>query len=278
MLYFDVFHHPLRLDELAALCGPDVEPAVEAALGLGGLERDDVWVFRAGRAGDRRRRVERSAEAERQWRRVRRAAGLLARVPYVRGVLVTGGLSKQSAQPGGDVDFMLLVEPGRVWTVKGALHLLRRVLPGALRESFCTNYLLATDALPLPAQSMFHAVELATAVPLFGPEACSALLAANPWAERRVPGLGFSRTRAELCTPLPSAPLRLERLVPSALDPTAARLLTQFWDRRYAWIEPGERARRFQRGPSVATNHLHDFSGWVNQEYADRCGALGVEP
>jgi hypothetical protein len=211
---------------------------------------------------------------------VRQAAALLARVPWVRGVLVTGGLSKQSAEPGGDVDFMLLVAPGRVWTVKLALHVLRRGLPGPLRDSFCTNYLLATDALALPTHSMFHAVELATAVPLHGPEACGALLDANPWARAHVPGLDFSRRRAAHCAPLPprTAEAVAERLVPTAADPAASALMGRFWDRRYAWLEADERARRFQRGPSSATNHLHDFSGWVNREYAARCVAAGLEP
>lgn len=273
-----MFRHPLRLDELQALCGEDVSEAADLAAAAGLVEREGAWVFRAGRRADQARRMERTAEAERQWRRVRRAGGLLARLPYVRGVLVTGGLSKQSAVPGGDVDFMLLVEPGRVWTVKLGLHLLRRALPGRLRESFCTNYLLATDALPLPTRSMFHAVELATAVPLHGPEACTALLDANPWAEGYVPGFGFSRQRAAAAVPIPSPRRIAEGIVPAGLDARAARLMTDFWDRRYAWLAPAERERRFQRTPSAATNHLHDFSGWVNREYADRCKAAGLSP
>ncbi len=278
VLYFDVFRHPLRVDELVALCGEDVEPAVGEAVASGVIEREGVWVFRAGRSGDRTRRLERTAEAERQWRRVQHAGSLLARLPYVRGVLVTGGLSKQSALPGGDVDFMLLVEPGRVWTVKLGLHLLRRALPGALRESLCTNYLLATDALPIAGKSMFHAVELATAVPLFGPEACTALLEANAWAGERVRGLAFSRRRAALASPLPPAHARFEPLIPSSLEPLAADVMSRFWEKRYAWLPAAERERRFQRSPSAATNHLHDFSGWVNTEYAARCHAVGLQP
>lgn len=279
VLYFDVFRHPLRRDELAALCGESADDAVSQALVAGVIEVDGVWVFRAGRGGDRARRQERSVEAERQWGRARRAAAVLASTPFVRGVLVTGGLSKLSAEPGGDVDFMLLVEPGRVWTVKAGLHAGRRVLPEPLRESLCTNYLLSTDALALPQRSMFHAVELATAVPMFGAAACSALLRANPWVGARVPGHAFALARAAAAPAASAGRVRavVESLVPTAVERVGARAIDRLWERRYAWLSAPERARRFQRGADVATNHLHDYSGWVNQEYARRCASAGLE-
>lgn len=278
VLYFDVFRHPLRLDELAALCGAGIERAVEGACASGMVEREGRWVFRRDRGGDRARRSQRSAEAERQWRRARSASAALAQAPFVRGVLVTGALSKQSAEPDGDVDFMLLVEPGRVWTVKSALHLLRRGLPDPLREALCTNYLLGTDGLALPQRSMFHAVELATAVPMFGPGACTALLDANPWAADYVRGWVPLRQRAVVApgVPHPRVQAALEVGVPRAFERIGAQAIDQLWEARYAWLSKPERDRRFQRGASVATNHLHDFSGWVNAEYQRRCAVEGV--
>lgn len=278
VLYFDVFRHPLRVDELTDLCGAEIEAAVEGACLAGTVEREGRWVFRRERGGDRARRAERSAEAERQWRRARSAAAALAQAPFVRGVLVTGALSKQSAEPDGDVDFMLLVEPGRVWTVKSALHLLRRGLPGPLREALCTNYLLGTDGLALPQRSMFHAVELATAVPMFGPSACTALLDANPWVGEYVRGWAHLRQRAVVTPvgPHPRVQATMEAGVPRCVERIGADAIDQLWEARYAWLPKAERDRRFQRGASVATNHLHDFSGWVNTEYMGRCAAEGV--
>ncbi len=278
VLYFDVFRHPLRVDELGALCGVEVEAAVEGACAAGTVQREGRWVFRRERGGDRERRAQRSAEAERQWHRARSAAAALALAPFVRGVLVTGALSKQSAEPDGDVDFMLLVEPGRVWTVKSALHLLRRGLPGPLREALCTNYLLGTDALGLPQRSMFHAVELATAMPMFGPQACTSLVDANPWVADYVRGWARVRSRAIVAPfgPYPRLQCALEAGVPRAFERIGAQAIDQLWEARYAWLSKPERERRFQRSPSVATNHLHDFSGWVNAEYRARCDAEGV--
>jgi len=61
---------------------------------------------------------------------------VLQRFPFVRGLLVTGGMSKNSTGPDGDVDWLILVEPGRVWTLKSLLQVFRRGLPEPLREGF----------------------------------------------------------------------------------------------------------------------------------------------
>lgn len=280
VLYHDIFRHPLRVDELAYLCGkPDeISRAIGYAITQKWVQSRDNWVFRPGRDGDCGPRRERSACAERTWPRARRAAGLLARIPFVRGVLITGSLSKQSADPGSDIDFLLLVEPGRVWTVKLALQSFRRVMPELVRESLCTNYILSTDNLVIPRRTLYTAVELATAIPMHGPRACIELLEANLWVMQFVPGYLASVRRAEWAAALPGSRLRAtaEASIPFGVEASAQSLVTSFWDRRYFWLSEVERQRRFQRGPGVATNHLHDFSGYVESEYASRMAEFGV--
>lgn len=280
VLYHDIFRHPLRLDELVYLCGkPDeVARGLAYAVAQNWVQTGGNWVFRPGRDADCAPRRERSACAERTWPRARRAAGLLARLPFVRGVLITGSLSKQSADPGSDIDFLLLVEPGRVWTVKLALQGFRRGMPELVRESLCTNYILSTDNLAIPRRNLYTAVELATAIPMHGPGACVALLQANVWANAFVPGYSASQSRAEWAAELPKSRLRTsaETAIPPQVEARAQSFVTSFWDRRYFWLSETDRQRRFQRGPGVATNHLHDFSGYVESEYASRMAELGV--
>lgn len=242
------------------------------------LHRDGRWMSREGRRVDRERRSERAARAERLWPRARRSAWALARMPFVRGVLVTGSMSKGSAGDDGDIDFLLVVAPGRVWTVKSALHVARRALPSWAREAMCTNYILAEDNLAIPEQTMFTAVELATAVPMAGPEACTALLDANPWAQRFVPGLAWSRDRAALAERGEASRGRalVERAVPGGLEPSARARMEQFWRWRYGWLPDAERRKRFKQDAGAATNHLHDHSAWVASEWAARCDAHDV--
>lgn len=278
VLYYDIFRHPLRIDELRYLVGNKAEEGLIEALAQGWVQQQDRYVFRPGHQADCAQRRERSACAERTWPRARVAAGFLARFPHVRGVLITGSLSKQSASPGSDIDFLLVVAPGRVWTVKLALQAFRKSIPAAARESLCTNYILAEDALSIPAKSMYTAIELATALPMHGPAACTALLAENPWARRFVPGYDQAIARASWAAATPQTALksRIEGWIPASADAQAEAIVTGFWDRRYAWLPESERKRRFQRGAGVATNHLHDFTEYVTAAYATRIADAGL--
>ncbi len=284
VLYFDVFRHPLTLAELTRLVAPGQEEEVERACArlmdarrLGG---QGVYRFRRGREETVERRRERSRRAERTWPAARRAASVLARFPYVRGLLVTGSLSKNSASADGDVDWLILVEPGRVWSLKSLLQVFRRALPEAVRERFCTNYLLDTDHLLLDDRNLFTAVELATAVPVAGPESCTALLDANPWAARFVPGLPWSRERATHALPLPAPPhfVHPPAALTAALERQSRALWERYWDRKYGWLAPEVRSQRFKRRDEIATNHLHDFQDYVLSEVSTRMREEGLEP
>ncbi len=275
VLYFDIFRHPLRLSEVSWMARTD-EPTIRRAVETGLVEEASGFVFRSGKIADIRRRRERAAHAERLWPAAMAAARILARVPFVRGVLLTGGLAKQSSEPGGDADFLLLIEPGCVWSTKSALQVVRRALPESLRRLFCTNYLLSTDALLLDDQDVFTAFELATALPLSG-SVCGDLVRANPWARRWIPGLDHAVLRGEAApggraSVSPWAPLA------RALDTRLQQRWNTLWDRKYDWLDEETRARRFKRTPDRATNHLHDFRGYVIDAYRERCLSEGLDP
>lgn len=259
------------------MCGGPVDGAIREAVIAGALEETQGFLVRPGRADTVRRRRERAEHAERLWPSAMRAAGLLSRLPFVRGVMLTGGLSKQSSEPGGDADFLLLVEPGCVWTTKTALQVTRRALPEDLRRLFCTNYLLSTDALALDDRDVFTAFELATSIPLSGGPLCAEFIRANAWARRWIPGLDWAISRAEAA---PAGAVHASRLAPVArtLDTRLQSRWDRLWNKKYGWLPDDVRARRFKRSADRATNHLHDFRGFVIQEYRARCDELGIDP
>lgn len=285
VLYYDVFRWPLSRGEIARFVAPEqpdaVSEACDALIADGRLHGRGPLVFVAGREAEIARRTEASRRAERLWPAARRAAALLARFPFVRGVLVTGGLSKGSVGDDSDVDFLLVVEPGRVWVTKTLLQAWRRALPTPVRECFCTNYLIAEDRLEIDDRSAYIAVELATAVPMYG-DACARLLEANPWASTYVRGWDWAVRRARNAPELPER--RLARGIEAFaarggddLDRRALGAWDRYWNRKYGWLDADTRAQRFKRRPDVATNHLNDFQFWVLDEWRERLRRHGVD-
>lgn len=275
VLYFDVFDHPLSSAELAMWLGAGSADAIEALLAAGRLVATGDRLHLPGRDAGVPRRRERAIAAERLWPTARRSARFLAHFPWIRGVLVTGGLSKNSVGDDDDVDFLLLVDPGRVWLAKSALQLVRRALPPAGREALCTNYLLATDHLQIPApeRDIYAAVELVTARPLFGPEACGALFAENLWVRNWFPA--FDPSAATRALPVRSRGRSLPAL--DRLDERARWAWDRYWLRKYRHLRAEDLALRFRRDPHVSTNHLDDWRAPVLDQWRVRLAAHGID-
>ena len=281
VLYFDIFHHPLTTGELTRLVAPGERVAVEAACArlaeAGRLHRQGRYCFAPGEHATVARRRRRAEHAERTWPKARAAAAALARLPWVQGLLVTGSLSKNSMTADGDVDFLVLVAPGRVWTLKSLLQVLRRPLPHAIHELLCTNYLLGTDQLEIDDRNLYTAIELATAVPMFGRDACVAFLQANDWAARWVPGMAWAVERARCLPPSPPPTHHAPSPMGDRVEKAALQAWDAYWNRKYAWLDDADRAQRFKRRPGVATNHLHDFQDYVLREADGRMRAAGLD-
>ena len=120
------------------------------------------------------------------WPVARRYAGLIARLPLVRFVAVTGALAMDNAGPDDDIDLFILTQPARVWLCR--LLVLAVVRVAALRgRRVCPNFLLSADRLALAERNLFTAHELAQMVPLARTKWGDAFRDANRWAEEMLP-------------------------------------------------------------------------------------------
>src|SRR5207244_2712587 len=88
------------------------------------VEHRGGYYYLASRAALVAIRRERAAVSKRLWRRARRYARLVAGVPFVRLVAVTGALAMDNVGQRVDVDLLVATEPGRVWIARAAQRLL----------------------------------------------------------------------------------------------------------------------------------------------------------
>jgi hypothetical protein len=199
--YGDVFDYPLTLEEIHQnLIGLAAdEPAVHHALngpGLvpGYLHRNGGHFTLAGRANLVDIRRERLASSATLWARAHYYGRLIARIPFVRLVAVTGALAVGNARPGDDIDYLIVTEPGRLWLCRALIIVL--VKQAARRgDVICPNYFLTERALALPEHDLFTAHELLQMVPLYGFDVYRRMLALNVWAGALLPNAFTQRTR-----------------------------------------------------------------------------------
>lgn len=112
---------------------------------------------------------------------------LLAHLPFVRMVALTGSLAMRSAyHKRDDIDFLLITAPNRVWLARLlSIALVRLARLHGVR--LCPNYVLAETALAQAQHDIYMAHELTQMIPLAGTTFYAAMRAENAWTSAFLP-------------------------------------------------------------------------------------------
>jgi hypothetical protein len=195
VLYADIFHFALTIDELHRFLIHD-EPVTMAE-----LERtlyssrqlaallcvQDGCVALSSRAHIISLRHQRTEIAARLLRSGVHYGRILANLPFVRMVAITGAIAMQN--PSGahdDIDYLLVVQTGRVWLAR-ALSILVVRYARLWGTKLCPNYVVAHDQLTQQRRDLYIAHEIAQMMPLYGHTLYEKMLALNAWAAHVLP-------------------------------------------------------------------------------------------
>jgi hypothetical protein len=191
--YSDVFDYPLQADEVHRYLhgARSTVEATAASLAKwsapGGVlaQRNGFYMLR-GREGLVDVRRSRTLHAARLWPAAVYYGHVIAALPFVRMVGVTGSLAWDNIDQGGDIDYLIVTEPDHLWTCRWLVRALARV--ARLRGvGLCPNYVLSKRALTLGEHNLFAAYELMRMTPIAGFAVYRRLRRANPWAARLLP-------------------------------------------------------------------------------------------
>jgi hypothetical protein len=263
LAYADVFDFPLTPDEIHYyLAGvPACLERVNEALGASSLWACvDGYYLLPGREailGMRRRRAE---AALRLWPQAMRYGRLIASLPFVRMVAVTGSLAVNNAEDGTDIDFLMVTAPGHLWTCR-ALALVVSRFARLARANLCPNYLLTETNLELTDRTLYVARELVQMIPLSGWDVYARMRELNSWTNEFLPN----------ATSLPESPREADRLrVPTRLQRMLESLLKTGAARRFENWEMRRKIERFSREQAGSPEAV--FSREVCKGHADRHG------
>jgi len=194
LLYFDVFGHPLTRSELFRLIGTktangEFEQALDELLKMNIIGIEAEYFFLITGVSSIKERIKKLRRSKKYHRISRFMSGLIYCNPFVRGVLVSGSLSKSAFSKHDDIDFFVIAEPGRIWLCRTILMLFKKVFLLNSKKYFCINYFIDTDTLEIPDRNIFTATEIAFLIPLRNSELCADFLAANKWINTFLPNL-----------------------------------------------------------------------------------------
>ena len=118
--------------------------------------------------------------------------------PFVRMVAVTGTLAMKNSEKNSDIDFLVVLEKGRIWAgrlfVTLMVHLLgKRRYGNKIKNRICLNYFITTGSLGIKRQELFAANEYSFIYPILGFDIFQKFSKANiGWIRKYKPNFEFS--------------------------------------------------------------------------------------
>ncbi len=257
LLYFDVFSYPLTADELfhyANINGRQKEALEKELQDLAqeGLINNKDGFFSIGDKKDAvRQRIEGNKRAVKRLKTARRYSRIIASFPFVRGVYLSGSISKGYAAPDDDIDYFIVTHPGRLWLARSLLILFKKIFLGNSYRNFCINYFVDTNHLAIDQQNRFTATEVAFLLPTYNGAVHKDILQANSWIKRYYPI--FSQNGEYLTKSFPAVKGWVERLlnngIGTALDSRLYSMSKKIIRKKHNHMDEGQFASCFSIKP-----------------------------
>ena len=190
--YAALFDYPLTLAQLqASLVEVRAEEAVVASWWRDSeflqatVEHRDGLYFPAGRAELLPTRTRREALSRDLLEREHRVLSLVARMPFVRMVALSGSLAHLNAERSADLDLFVITAPGRVWSVTLSVLVISRLL--GWRKRMCLNYVISERAMAIEPADLFSANQIIHLRPIVGHDVFERFVNANPFVKALYP-------------------------------------------------------------------------------------------
>jgi hypothetical protein len=193
LAYFDIFNYPLTKEEITSFLDQfvAVDDVTEALQQLVAGKR----IFRLGNFYSLQydhalhtRRLAGNRKAESLLTIAYKIGGFLYQFPFVRGIGISGSLSKNFADQQTDIDFFIITRANRLWLARTLMHLFKKLtfITGH-QHLYCMNYYIDEEAMCIDEQNIFTATELVTLLPVCGNGTMDRFYDQNNWAAAYFP-------------------------------------------------------------------------------------------
>lgn len=193
LAYFDIFKYPLTSGEIYLFLKSkhhqaDFDQALRYLVAhrsvyqfgnLYSLKNDSSLVTRRYNGNQKAAELIKVAHKIGDW---------LIRFPYVRGIAISGSLSKNYADENSDIDLFIITAKNRLWIARTLMHIFKKLTFLVNKQDyFCMNYYIDEDQLEIREKTIYTATEVVTLIPLQGDTVVEQFYAANGWTREYLP-------------------------------------------------------------------------------------------
>lgn len=272
LLYFEVFRYPLNLEEIWGNCQQHTTLAeTKAALNslvINGLIKKEkgFYIVNEDNAVVEKRRVENEL-ATKALIKAFRYSKLISGFPFVRGVYLSGSLSKGVMTKDSDIDYFIITAPDRLWLCRTLLVVFKKTILFNSRKYFCVNYFVDTDNIEIPDKNLFTATELVFIQPTYNYQLYLRCMEANTWIRNYYPNKDIKGNTGVL----PDKELLLKQKIENLLngklgeklDHWCFRLTLNFWRKKFKDFDADQFDIRLRSRKNVSKHHPQGFQACV---------------
>jgi hypothetical protein len=191
LIYSDIFSYPLTLTEVFERSDIDSIESLKSALCelvLGGyvyfingfyLLRNDIALVE--------RRLKANNKATQYLRIAKWVTALIKHLPYVRGVMLSGSISKNYCDAQSDIDYFIITAPNRLWVCRLFFIICQKLLFFNRCKFFCYNYMIDEHHLAIQHRTYYSAMEIITLIPTFNGKTYRIFQRYNDWTKQCFP-------------------------------------------------------------------------------------------
>ena len=191
--YFDIFDYPITQTEIGQFL-PNTYPQQELLNGLRELTAQN-WIYKFDEFYSLQdnysliiKRKQGNIRAREMLKTADKIAAFLSGFPFVKGIAVSGSLSKNCADENSDIDFFIITEKNKLWLARTFMHCFKKIAILFKKEDwFCMNYYVDEDRLQIKEKNIYTAVEVATLLPLRGIKTFHEFFNQNKWSRNFLP-------------------------------------------------------------------------------------------
>jgi hypothetical protein len=241
LVYFDMFNYPLKIEEIhfnssiKELDLEDVLNETEQLVELGIIQKIDDWYFLFNHAENISDRIKGNKNADFYLKIATKVGRFISYFPFVRGVFISGSLSKGYMNNKSDIDFFIITAPDRLWLARTLLILFKKLFLFNSKKFFCPNYFIDTDHLTIQEENMYTAKELSYLIPIYNFHLYHEFLEANHWRQLYMPNFIF---KSKVREPESNWFKKISEKILSGsfgekLDTYCMHVTERFWKKRY---------------------------------------------
>ncbi|UTW67884.1 nucleotidyltransferase domain-containing protein [bacterium SCSIO 12643] len=285
LAYFDVFSFPLNRQELEQFVDPAIRLNLDEELLWLTREKlifqledfyalkNDMTLVHNRVSGDQRAK----AYIDQAFKKSR----LIAKFPYVRGVFISGSLSKGTMTEDGDIDYFIVTAPNRLWIARTLLIAYKKVFLLNSRKYFCINYLIDDETLEIQHKNRFTATELVTLWPIVNRKLYQNLMQENAWVGSFYPDYIDYPDRGSMEITPGFLQKTLEAILNlkwgDILDDFFMKLTLKRWRKKFPYFEKEDFEVALKTTKRVSKHHPSHFQKKVLEGYEQRISALELK-